>query len=277
MSTSLDKVLALAGAVTEPAQPTTPDMLADLSLVMAAGSGLAEACALLLSMPASSLSPEMRKAAALVFASSFALDGLALTQGEEYDWVEATALDVTALRLAGGSDSDASKPYGDVPYADPGYQSDGKKRYPLDEKHIHAAIAYFSKSANHEPYTSSQVKSIWSKIKSAASKLGVDMSPDTGKVAATAAMLELASGLHTEMLIKNHKPFHGGHDHVHLHLNDNRHGPGVVGMAASVPSEFAAYNHPPVTGSHGHGHVHVNDATHGPMRAALPQTADEGW
>ena len=36
------------------------------------------------------------------------------------------------------------EPYGSVEYADPGYQSDGVKRYPLDtEKHVRAALSYF--------------------------------------------------------------------------------------------------------------------------------------
>ena len=53
------------------------------------------------------------------------------------------------------------KPYGDVKYADPGYQKDGVKRYPLDtEKHIRAAWSYINVPSNAKKYTSSQVSSI---------------------------------------------------------------------------------------------------------------------
>lgn len=57
------------------------------------------------------------------------------------------------------------KPYGDVEYADPGYQEDKKKRYPIDtEAHIRAAWNYINKEKNQEQYTSSQVASIKRRI-----------------------------------------------------------------------------------------------------------------
>lgn len=65
------------------------------------------------------------------------------------------------------------KPYGDVTYADPGYQSDGKKRYPLDtEAHIRAAWSYINMPKNASKYSSSQVASIKSKIKAAMKRIG---------------------------------------------------------------------------------------------------------
>jgi hypothetical protein len=263
---ALDKVLAASAELTS-AEPRSEEeeALRTAELVEAAGSVVEEACVLLGGVSLDGCPPAVIQAAALIYATSFTLDGLELA-GE--DWVEATALDVTALALAGGSDSDAKKPYGDVAYADPGYQKDGKKRYPVDKEHIHAAIAYFSKPKNREAYSSSQIKSIWGRIKAAAAKLGVDMSDSTGKVAATAALLELAAGTPKlpERTIKNHPRFHGGHEHDHMHLNDNRHGPAVAGFAAGSNS-ITAYNHPPMTGMHSHAHVHANDSTHGPMRA----------
>jgi hypothetical protein len=52
-------------------------------------------------------------------------------------------------RGAAGMASDAKKPYGDVTYADPGYQKDGKKRYPLDtEAHCRAAWSYINMPKN---------------------------------------------------------------------------------------------------------------------------------
>jgi hypothetical protein len=45
-------------------------------------------------------------------------------------------------------------PYGDVTYADPGYQADKQKRYPLDtEEHIRAAWTYISQSKNASQYS----------------------------------------------------------------------------------------------------------------------------
>ncbi len=76
------------------------------------------------------------------------------------DWVEETA-------LAAGKE-----PYGDVHYADPGYQKDGKKRYPLDtEQHVRSAHSYFSKPSNYERYTPEQRAKIKARIHSAWVKL----------------------------------------------------------------------------------------------------------
>ena len=70
--------------------------------------------------------------------------------------------------------SDPKKPYGDVKYADPGYQKDGKKRYPIDSKeHCLAAWSYINQSSNASKYSSAQLKSIKGRIKSALKKYGV--------------------------------------------------------------------------------------------------------
>jgi phage head maturation protease len=72
---------------------------------------------------------------------------------------------------------DPKKPYGDVTYADPGYQKDKKKRYPLDsEAHCRAAWSYINMPKNAAQYTSEQVKAIKGRIKSAAKKYGIDIS-----------------------------------------------------------------------------------------------------
>jgi Escherichia/Staphylococcus phage prohead protease len=60
---------------------------------------------------------------------------------------------------------DAKKPFGDVSYADPGYQDDGKKRYPVDtEARIRAAWSYINMPRNQQPYTSDQVAKIKARI-----------------------------------------------------------------------------------------------------------------
>lgn len=60
---------------------------------------------------------------------------------------------------------DSDKPYGDVEYADPGYQEDGKKRYPIDtEAHIRAAWNYINKEKNAGKYSGNQVSKIKARI-----------------------------------------------------------------------------------------------------------------
>jgi hypothetical protein len=70
-------------------------------------------------------------------------------------------------------------PYGDVTYADPGYQKDKKKRYPIDTKpHVKAAWSYINQGDNARAYTPAQLKRIKGRIKSAAKKFGVTISSD---------------------------------------------------------------------------------------------------
>ncbi|MGH6887975.1 MAG: phage portal protein family protein [Rhizomicrobium sp.] len=55
----------------------------------------------------------------------------------------------------------AAAPYGDVEYADPGYQPDKKKRYPLDtEDRIRAAWTYIHQEKDRALYTAAQVHRI---------------------------------------------------------------------------------------------------------------------
>jgi HK97 family phage prohead protease len=75
--------------------------------------------------------------------------------------------------------SRADKPYGDVEYADPGYQSDKKPRYPVDtEDHARAAWAYIGKPENAGQYTPSQLANVKQRIRQAADKFGIDLSAD---------------------------------------------------------------------------------------------------
>lgn len=69
---------------------------------------------------------------------------------------------------------DTKKPYGNVTYADPGYQKDKKKRYPLDsEAHARAAWSYINVAKNADAYSATQLASIKSKIRAALTKFGV--------------------------------------------------------------------------------------------------------
>jgi len=73
-------------------------------------------------------------------------------------------------------EKDASKPYGNVTYADPGYQKDKKKRYPIDTAaHVRAAWSYINQGDNASLYTTAQLSRVKSRIKSAAKKFGINI------------------------------------------------------------------------------------------------------
>ena len=75
------------------------------------------------------------------------------------------------------------KPYGDVEYADSGYQEDGKKRYPLDtEIHIRAAWSYINQKDNQSLYSAANLAKVMAKIKAAMKRIGAEVA-DTSKSA----------------------------------------------------------------------------------------------
>lgn len=70
-------------------------------------------------------------------------------------------------------------PYGDVEYADPGYQSDKQKRYPIDTaEHVRAAWSYINQSDNAGKYSAEHLASIKSKIRAAAKKFNVEIAEE---------------------------------------------------------------------------------------------------
>ena len=82
-------------------------------------------------------------------------------------------------------EKDASKPYGDVAYADPGYQKDKVKRYPINGAgHVRSAWSYINQPKNAGFYTSAQLARIKSRIKSAAKKYGVNIVSEQEQLAA---------------------------------------------------------------------------------------------
>jgi len=88
-----------------------------------------------------------------------------------------TPFPMNQLALASAKATDSSKPYGDVTYADPGYQDDNVKRYPLDsEAHCRAAWSYINMPKNAAKYTSEQVALIKGRIRAALKKYGVTVS-----------------------------------------------------------------------------------------------------
>ncbi|HEY5985585.1 MAG TPA: HK97 family phage prohead protease [Streptosporangiaceae bacterium] len=97
---------------------------------------------------------------------------------QELKLFEATVTPFPMNTLATASaKADSNKPYGDVQYADPGYQSDGVKRYPLDtEAHCRAAWSYINMPKNAAKYTSDQLSLIKGRIRAALKKYGVTVS-----------------------------------------------------------------------------------------------------
>jgi len=82
-------------------------------------------------------------------------------------------------------EKDTSKPYGDVSYADPGYQKDKQKRYPIDSaKHVRAAWSYINQKDNASIYTAAQLARVKSRIKSAAKKFGINIVSEHEVIAA---------------------------------------------------------------------------------------------
>lgn len=74
------------------------------------------------------------------------------------------------------------QPYGDVAYADPGYQKDGKKRYPIDTAdHVRAAWSYVNQADNASQYSAEQLAHIKSRIRAAAKKFGIQIADDSGQ------------------------------------------------------------------------------------------------
>ena len=75
--------------------------------------------------------------------------------------------------------ADAKTPYGDVEYADPGYQKDGVKRYPVDTAaHVRAAWSYINMPANAAQYSSEHLSAVRGRITAAAKKFGITIAED---------------------------------------------------------------------------------------------------
>ncbi len=84
---------------------------------------------------------------------------------------------LASVKSLDGDAKAAAAPYGDVTYADPGYQDDGQKRYPLDtEAHCRAAWSYINQADNAAKYSSSELATIKGRIKAALQRYGVQVS-----------------------------------------------------------------------------------------------------
>lgn len=71
-------------------------------------------------------------------------------------------------------------PYGQVEYADPGYQGDKQKRYPIDtEAHTRSAWSYINQAKNAAKYSAGDLQKVKARIKAAAKKFGITISDST--------------------------------------------------------------------------------------------------
>lgn len=83
---------------------------------------------------------------------------------------------VTEYRTGGGK---MDKPYGNVKYADPGYQGDGTARYPIDTpEHVRAAWAYINMPKNAAEYSPEDLKRVKARIVAAAKEHGIEISDE---------------------------------------------------------------------------------------------------
>lgn len=96
-----------------------------------------------------------------------------------------------------------SKPYGNVTYADPGYQKDGKKRYPIDtEAHVRAAWSYINQADNASQYSPEQLASIKGRIKSAMKKFGIQTSDSSRSFDAEDESMDASERRYTPGLVE---------------------------------------------------------------------------
>lgn len=83
-------------------------------------------------------------------------------------------------------------PYGNVTYADPGYQADKVERYPLDSAdHCRAAWSYINQKDNAAKYTPQQLTVIKDRIVVAAKKYGITINDHDGDEGSMGRSLDL--------------------------------------------------------------------------------------
>lgn len=73
-------------------------------------------------------------------------------------------------------------PTGKTRYGDPGYQADGKPRYPIDsEEHVRAAWAYINVAENAAKYKPGQLHEVKAAIQKAMGRHGMNVYAEAGK------------------------------------------------------------------------------------------------
>lgn len=130
-------------------------------------------------------------------------------------------VDRAVARLRGTRADD--EPYGDVDYADPGYQKDGQKRYPLSSaEKVRAAWSYINVPKNAEEYNSEQLAHIKGKIKAAAEKFGVEISDGESNTSSHDDIIHaIATALGDQRALSDGAGFEDGNDDDSYHGGDS--------------------------------------------------------
>jgi hypothetical protein len=94
-------------------------------------------------------------------------------------------------------------------YADPGYQDDKAKRYPIDTKaHAKAAWGYINQAKQAKNYTAAQLKRIKGRIKAALKKFGVDVTDESWLIDRWKVSETVTENMAYAMLDGNQASFH---------------------------------------------------------------------
>jgi hypothetical protein len=92
---------------------------------------------------------------------------------------------------AAKTDDDGKKPYGSVAYADPGYQKDGRHRYPIDTAdHVRTAWSYINQASNASQYSADDLSKVKARIRSAAGKFGIEIAEEKKALAPLDVLLK---------------------------------------------------------------------------------------
>jgi len=133
----------------------------------------------------STLPPGVGQVAQLLHAADVAADELleALGLPDPDDGADADTIDAARAAAAELEAERAAKgePFGDVTYADPGYQKDKQKRYPIDTAaHVKSAWAFINQEKNAALYSAEDLAKVKAAIKTAAKRTGVEVAGDSG-------------------------------------------------------------------------------------------------
>lgn len=94
-------------------------------------------------------------------------------------------------------------------YADPGYQDDKAKRYPIDTKaHAKAAWGYINQAKQAKNYTAAQLKRIKGRIKAALKKFGVDVTDESWLIDRWQVSESVTENMAYAMMDGNQASFH---------------------------------------------------------------------
>lgn len=113
--------------------------------------------------------------------------------GETFNYMGPVTVSPSMPSMPSVRSFNEDEPYGDVKYADTGFQKDGKSRYPLDsEEHCRSAWAYINMPKNAAKYSAEELKIVKGRIREALEKYDVDVADD-GKMSAAEGKSLVAS------------------------------------------------------------------------------------